>query len=222
MSASADSWRRLVAVAAFTATYLLAAVAGALTQGNLEFVFYIVVMLVLAAAVWLVDRRVHLSLGALWCLSLWGLLHMAGGLVPAPAGWPVAVDGQAVLYSLWLIPQRLKYDQVVHVYGFGVTTWVCWQGLSRVLRERGASTAPTGGLLLLCAAAGAGFGALNEVIEFAATLAVPATNVGGYMNTGWDLVANLVGVTAAAIAIRAGWLPPAPEMRGGGRRATLE
>ena len=43
--------------------------------------------------------------------------------------------------------------------------------------------------------------ALNEVIEFFATLSMPKTNVGGYINTGWDLVANLVGSSAAALLI---------------------
>jgi len=63
---------------------------------------------------------------------------------------------------------------------------------------------PTFGLLTLCVAAGMGFGAANEVVEFAATLMLPGTNVGGYENTGWDLVANLVGclVAAAVISVR--------------------
>ena len=51
-------------------------------------------------------------------------------------------------------------------------------------------------------AAGSGFGALNEVVEFIAVLTIPETNVGGYENTGWDLVANLVGATVAAVLIR--------------------
>jgi hypothetical protein len=55
--------------------------------------------------------------------------------------------------------------------------------------------------MVLACAAGQGFGALNEVIEFAATLLVPETNVGGYLNTGWDLVANLVGCVVAATLI---------------------
>ena len=42
-----------------------------------------------------------------------------------------------------------------------------------------------------------GLGGLNEVIEFAITLTLPETNIGGYINTGWDLVSNLVGVTVA-------------------------
>jgi hypothetical protein len=66
----------------------------------------------------------------------------------------------------------------------------------------GSALRPTFGMLVLCAAAGMGFGALNEVIEFIAVLTIPNTNVGGYENTGWDLVANLVGTIIAALVIR--------------------
>jgi hypothetical protein len=31
---------------------------------------------------------------------------------------------------------------------------------------------------------------------------MPETNVGGYVNTGWDLVANTVGATVAVLLIR--------------------
>ena len=62
---------------------------------------------------------------------------------------------------------------------------------------------PTLGLMVLSASAALGFGALNEVVEFVATLLVPETNVGGYRNTGWDLVSNLSGATIAATLI---WL----------------
>jgi hypothetical protein len=121
-----------------------------------------------------------------------------------------------VLYSLWLVPDRLKYDHVVHAYGFGVTTWVCWQGLRAALGGRHQRVRPTPGLMLLCAAAGLGFGALNEVIEFAATLLVPETNVGGYLNTGWDLVANLFGATVAVTAIWISDRSTSPEETEGG------
>ena len=46
-------------------------------------------------------------------------------------------------------------------------------------------------------------GALNEVVEFVAVLLIPNTNVGGYINTSWDLVANLVGCGVAASLIYA-------------------
>lgn len=189
----------LVGVGLFTAAYMLAAVAGAVASGNGEFVFYIGVMIVLIAAICGVHRRVQFSGGVLWGLAVWGLVHMAGGLVPLPESWPI--DGEIrVLYSWWILPDRLKYDQVVHAYGFAVTTIVCWQGLQAILRGRGASGAivPSVGMLTLCAAASLGFSALNEIVEFTATLIVPSTNVGGYVNTGWDLVSNAVGAVSAA------------------------
>ncbi len=192
--------RQLWPVAAFTFSYLGAALIVAILRGNLEFLFYIAVMLILIGVVWVVHRSVGLSSGVLWGLSVWGLAHMAGGLLVVPAGWPVN-SGSRVLYTLWLIPGRLKYDQVVHAYGFGMTTWVCWQGLRAAIERRAGAVAPSFGLLVLSATAGLGFGALNEVVEFIATLLVPETNVGGYRNTGWDLVANLVGVTVAATLI---------------------
>lgn len=195
---------RLLPIVVFNALYLLTAVTASLVKGNREFLFYIVIMLVLIGVMILVHRRVRLTTPLLWAFSVWGLLHMAGGLCPLPAGWPY--DGEhAVLYSAWLIPGLLKYDQVVHAYGFGITTWLCWHGLSRSVRgPDGAPLRPTSGLLLLCAAAGMGFGALNEVVEFIAVLTIPNTNVGGYENTGWDLVANLTGAAIAAVAIRLG------------------
>lgn len=191
----------LTRVALFSIFYLLAALAGAFATGNREFVFYIVVMVVLGAVVGFVHFRIGLPEPALWALSIWGLAHMAGGLIAVPAGWPTQGPNQ-VLYSLWLIPERLKYDQIVHAYGFGVTTWICWLGLQASLTGSGVDAVPTAGRLVLVWVAGQGFGALNEVIEFAATLLVPETNVGGYRNTGWDLVANLVGATIAVLLIR--------------------
>jgi hypothetical protein len=196
-------------VLGFTAAYMAAAVPFALAVGNKEFLFYIVVMIVLIAAIGAVHLRVGLSTGALWALSVWGLLHMAGGLVPVPSDWPI--DGAVrVLYSWWLVPGLLKYDQVVHVYGFGVLTWVCWQALRSAIEARGGQARLSFGLLVLCATASMGFGALNEIVEFAATQVFAKTNVGGYENTGWDLVANAVGAVAAAalIRLRAGTTPP--------------
>jgi hypothetical protein len=190
----------LLPILAFTSLYLVAAIAVAIGLGNQEFLLYIVVMAVLILVVWLVHRSVSLSLPVLWALSVWGLAHMAGGLIPLPADWPI--DGSIrVLYSWWLIPDLLKYDQIVHVYGFGVATWVCWQGIRAAIRRSGGEAVPTLGLMVLAATAGMGLGALNEVVEFAVTLLVPETNVGGYINTGWDLVANAIGAVGAAILI---------------------
>jgi hypothetical protein len=98
---------------------------------------------------------------------------------------------------LWLIPNYLKYDQLVHAYGFGIGTWVSWQTLHALLPK----SVPTAGVLTLCVLSGMGLGAMNEIIEFIATLLIPNTNVGGYANTGWDLVSNMVGSITAAVVI---------------------
>jgi hypothetical protein len=201
-----EATRRQVAIIAITTmAYVLAASVFAIVNSNREFVFYIVVMVTLMAFVYGMHLRVGISAGLLWCLSTWGLMHMAGGLLRVPHSWPTA--NGAVLYNLWLIPGLLKYDQLVHAFGFGITTWLCWQGLRAAIdRDSEVRPQPTFGLMLLCAAGGMGFGAFNEVVEFIATLTIPDTTVGGYANTGWDLVANLVGCAGAAALI--GWCTP--------------
>ena len=180
----------------FNAAYMAVAIVAALIRQSGEFLFYIVTLFVIAGVLWHVHRRVNLTSGTLWALSFWGLAHMAGGLVPIPESWPYNPPN-AVLYSWWIIPDLLKYDQVVHAYGFGLCTWICWQGL----RASTGVTTVTFGRLSLCVLAAIGLGALNEVIEFFATLLFTETNVGGYINTGWDLVSNLVGAVLAAVIL---------------------
>lgn len=196
--------KQLLPVLEFNAAYLLAAVVASITSGNSEFILYIVIMLVLGSVVWIADRRVTFSRNVLWGLSLWGLVHMAGGLIAVPESWPINGEHR-VLYSLWLIPNYLKYDHVVHAFGFGITTLVCWEGLCAIVRAQGRADSyipsPTLGMLTLSGAASMGFGGLNEVIEFFLTLTLPETNIGGYINTGWDLVSNLVGAAVACALI---------------------
>src|SRR5690606_18892114 len=153
----------------------------------------VVVVLAAALAVLLDAKVARLPTWLLWCLSAWGLLHMLGGNVPLTRS-----DGEPiVLYSLWLIPFNaptgwLKYDQVIHAFGFFTCACVVSVLMTPLLREdRRASVMP----YALAALAGMGLGALNEVVEFAAVLTLPETNVCGYINTGWDLVANGVRAT---------------------------
>ncbi|MGI9014118.1 MAG: hypothetical protein ACR2GY_07700 [Phycisphaerales bacterium] len=201
-------WKAMLPVAIFTVAYTIAAAGGALALGNTEFLFYIVVMAVLIGIMLIVHARVHLPTSLLWAMSFWGLLHMAGGLVPLPESWPI--DGeQRVLYSWWILPHGdgeggyLKYDQVVHAYGFGIAIWLCWEALRGAVRAHtsGGELQPTFGVLFLLVAAGCGLGAMNEIVEFTATR-FAETNVGGYENTCWDLVANAVGCIIAAACIR--------------------
>lgn len=193
---------RLLPVLVFTGTYVLLATIGARMIGSREWPIYLGLMAVLMPALYAVHRRCRLSAPLLWAFSLWGLLHMAGGLMPIPEGWS-REGSHALLYSWWLIPDRLRYDHVVHAYGFGITTWLCWRILKSLLREPdGSALRPGFGILMLCVAAGMGFGAFNEMVEFIATHLLADTNIGDYENTGWDLVANFAGSLIAAAWIR--------------------
>lgn len=185
---------RLVAAIVFAAA-LVGFSIYAILNGNAEFIFYGVVLVILAAAVFVLDRRVVLSHAALWGLLVWAVLHLAGGNVPA---------GEAgVLYNFRPAEWLPKYDQALHAFGFAVATLVCWECLRRALvRDDGAPPRATTGLAMACVLMGIGLGALNEVVEFVAVLTMPETNVGGYMNTGWDLVSNLAGAAAMGVWIR--------------------
>ena len=180
----------------FTATYLIIGLVAALNRANWEFVFYIPIVLALGLIVLSIRKRAGFSNGLLMALSVWGLLHVFGGVARVPDGWPI--DGDIPSFYSWeIIPGYLGYDKPVHAFGFGVATWACWQGLVAATGVKRASF----GLVTIAALAGMGLGAANEIVEFIASQTMN-TNVGGYINTGGDLIANLFGSLIAAIWIR--------------------
>jgi len=183
-------------LALFTLAYMVGFSAMAFQRGNGEFLFYGFVMLALIVFVVVADSRVRFAMGVLWALSFWGFLHMAGGNVPIPELAPRPENTDPVLYNRWILTGLLKYDQMTHAFGFGVATVACWQGLEAAVNRR---VLMSPGLAILAIAMGMGLGAMNEVVEFIATRTMPETNVGGYVNTGWDLVSNLAGCTIATI-----------------------
>ncbi|NNK68068.1 MAG: DUF2238 domain-containing protein, partial [Rhodobacteraceae bacterium] len=153
-------------VAYFTLAYIVAFTLWFISIGNYEFIVYVITMVGLVLLVGLSLGKAEYTLAMLLALSIWGLMHMAGG--------GVAI-GDSVLYNLQLVPivetERLfilKYDQLVHAYGFGITAWVLHHLLTRHFPEtRGTATA-----LVYPALASMGLGALNEIIEFSAVLMV--------------------------------------------------
>jgi uncharacterized membrane protein YjdF len=168
------------------AIYIPAFALVALRNVNYEFLLYVAVVVVAALLILWRQARVRFTLTILWGLTLWGLMHMAGGNIPA---------GGDVLYNVQLIPRVLRYDQLVHFFGFGVATLMCHHVVRGYLRDDARGRI---GFYVLVALMGCGVGAINEVIEFVAVLAMPETNVGGYDNTMWDLVFNLFGAVAGA------------------------
>ncbi len=120
--------------------------------------------------------------------------HLAGGLVRV---------GDGVLYNASLWTEAFQYDHLVHSSGVFVGTLIVWTMFGPSLAASGLGTRPA--IIALWVLGGLGLGAANETIEFVVTLIDDGSQVGGYTNTGWDLVSNVVGVSAAAWVItRAG------------------
>lgn len=183
--------RNELGIGLFTAGYITVFTLWFLSIGNYEFIIYVATMVALVLLVAISLRKAEFPPAMLWALSFWGLAHMAGG------GLPV---GDTVLYNLKLLPIMetdrlfiLKYDQVVHAYGFGITAWM----LHHLLTRSFPTTHNTKTALVYPALASIGLGAVNEIIEFSAVLAVPDTNVGGYINTALDLCFNALGAIIA-------------------------
>lgn len=185
-----------MAIAIFTLAYLVAFTPYFVATRNYEFLWYIAVVFVVFALMCATLHRTKFDYLVLGGLSVWGLLHMAG------AG--VVVQGD-ILYSLHLLPIAdgggdffiLKFDQVVHFWGFGVTTLLAHDLLRHYLNDQTNYWVVYPLLVLV----GMGFGALNEIIEFIAVVVFPETGVGGYYNTSLDMIFNSLGAIAAVMVI---------------------
>ena len=183
------------AVLIFSVGYVTAFGVYFLAAGNYEFIWYIITMLILMGLVGATRRQAGFSPGLLWMLSIWGLAHMAGG--------SIRIEG-AVLYAWHFLPlyekgelEILKYDQLVHFYGFAVTALVLWQ----ILQHNFPGLARTKTILVFPVLGSMGLGSLNEIIEFAAVLSFENTNVGGYVNTALDLCFNALGAITAMVLV---------------------
>jgi uncharacterized membrane protein YjdF len=183
--------RREIPIAVFTAIYITAFSLVAFSGRNYEFLLYTVVVILVAAWVLYKQKTAKLSVELLWALSFWGLLHMAGGNIEID-------DAGHVLYELQLIPAILRYDQLVHAFGFGTATLVCHHILHPFLKPR---VRPWWPLAILIVLMGSGMGAMNEIIEFVAEKTLEDTHVGGYDNTMFDLVFNLIGGVLAVVLL---------------------
>jgi len=180
----------------FVLTFMSVTTITALNQGNTEFLFYAVSLLVIIAVLVQLHKSVHFSTSALWLLTIWGFLHMIGGTIPVSTNF-VADGAVPVLYSLRLHPDLPRYDQIIHTFGFFSATVACWEIIRAKLHIK-PTTELRLALAVIAAIMGMGLGALNEVLEFIATR-FTETNVGGYTNTGWDLVSNTIGTICAGI-----------------------
>jgi putative membrane protein len=166
-----------------------------ISKKNHEFILYIGVIIFFLGVFILTNSRVYFPNVLFWGLSIWALMHLAGGAI--------YINGDK-LYELILIPLSenhpvFRYDQLVHIIGFAIATIVMFYVLKPLLRENLNGWIA---LSIVVVAAGLGVGAFNEIVEFMATVLVPETGVGGYLNTSLDLVADFIGALVAIIIIR--------------------
>ena len=173
-------------LAGFFLAYYFALVVLGVVMGSGQTVFYAVFVAAGAGLVTLLYSRVPLSGLVLWGLALWGLAHMVGGLVE--------VDGR-VVYEWSLGGGQMRFDKVVHFFGFGFSALAAYE----LVRGSFGSVASARAVAVVAGFIGLGVGAINETIEFLITLLPGDSNVGGFSNTGWDLVANAAGATAASL-----------------------
>lgn len=157
---------------------------------------YIGVIIVIAILILATNKKMNYPNSVLWGMTIWGILHMAGGGYILKSG--------RVLYSLILIPLSeeygiFRYDQFVHIVGFGIATLLMYFLLRPSLNG---NTKNKKSLAFILIMTGLGVGALNEIIEFIATVLAPQTGVGGYVNTSLDLVSDLIGAIIAVIYIK--------------------
>ncbi len=184
--------------------FTLGACTYAISTGNLEFVYYSAWLVIFILGVAWMDHKVG-GVGVptvlIWLLMGWTVAHLVGGTLPIPERF-VEPGRPHTLYNMRVAPWLPKYDQVVHCLGFMVATLTAWTGLRATYPGRAGPQRISFGVSLAIVLIGMGLGAMNEVIEFIATVIFPDTNVGGYDNTGWDLVSNLTGCIIAVLIIR--------------------
>lgn len=177
----------VIALVGFSALYI--------SRQNYEFLIYVGVIVFFLGLILFTNDKVNLPNSVLWGLTAWALLHMSGGGLYL---------GGTKLYELILIPivgdpyWIFKYDQFVHIIGFGTATLAMYFLVKPSLK---AGRRKWISLSIVVVMAGLGVGALNEIIEFFATVIAPETGVGGYINTSLDLVADLIGGLGAMLYV---------------------
>jgi len=191
-SAAASSVRRHPVVAAVVVTYLVALGGFGLAAGSQLAVPYVVIVAVAFVGLAVADERFRFSGVVLVGLTLWGLGHLVGGIVE--------LDDGRIFYNV-VFARWFHFDNIVHFVGFGTAGLACWEALRA--GWLGSTDVGPVATVAFVALLGCGVGAVNEVVEFAFTLVVADSQVGGYQNTGRDLVANLLGgLLAGGYAVR--------------------
>ncbi len=167
-----------------------------LSRKNYEFIGYVGVIIFFLVLILLTNKKVDYPNFVLWGLTIWGIMHMLGGGL-------LLKNGTMKLYAIILVPiskayNIFRYDQLVHIIGFGVATLLMYILIKPLLKP---NLKKWTAISIVVVMAGLGVGAVNEIVEFTTTVFVAKTGVGGYVNNSLDLVADLIGAILAMIFI---------------------
>jgi hypothetical protein len=192
-----ETLKRYWPIALFNAAYVVGFMPFFLARGNYEFLWYTGVLIAIALFVGATIEKTRFPDWLLWLLSVWGLLHVAGGGVRM---------GDTILYGVMVWPVfdgggdfvLFKYDQLVHAYGFGVAA-VMMHGFL----ERSMVGARTFWISVVAVLSSMGLSVVNEIVEFIPVVLLPDTNVGGYYNIALDLVFNTLGAVVGVLVYSA-------------------
>jgi hypothetical protein len=188
--------KSLIPVVSFSALYLILGGLYFARDLNLEFVIYIAVIVAIFAGVFGTLRWTKFPVWMLWLLSIWGLMHVAGGAVQTSDG---------VLFAYRIYPfldlggdfYILKYDQVVHAYLYGLVALMTHHALRVPLAVKGHGFL----VALMAIMASLGVSGMNEIMEFLIAVTVERNGVGGYENAMLDLIFNFSGATLAVLGM---------------------
>jgi hypothetical protein len=102
-----------------------------LLKKNYEFMIYAGVIVLCLAVICVSFFKISYSIPTLLGLTIWSLMHLAGG--------GVYINGVR-LYDIVLVPLSqtypiLRYDQVVHTFGFAAATLTMFDLLRPLLKE---------------------------------------------------------------------------------------
>jgi putative membrane protein len=128
-------------------------------------------------------------------LAIAAIVHLAGGFIKVEHN--VLYNGYLGPYNKALGTHLLQYDHFAHAFASFVIVFAAWFLLAAPNRATKRRRDP----VILAVGTALGMGGLNEMIEFLATIAHHGAHVGGYSNTGWDLICNFIGAGFAGLIL---------------------
>ncbi len=184
-------FRREKVVMLFTLIYILTFSYYSFLRGNIEFVFYSFLLLLLLNIGIYIHKKVQLPEFIVIGLSLFGLLHILGGNIDIK---------EIRLYDMEFFYGIIRYDNIIHVIGSSLVVLVLNVIFFFIVEKNQKIILPLYYFALFLMALGTGV--LNEIIELMAVVFFNAQNqVGDYFNNAVDLVFDSVGALLAILMI---------------------